>query len=157
MHGIPTLRNMEQNMGTHKNNEGYADPTAGAAVSQIMREYRKEQRRRFAAKNRKKIYVASKYAGNIVDNTEKAIWCCRYVIDRGFMPVASHLLYPQILNDNNPCERELGLMFGLSLLAICDEIWAFTTGGEISSGMKREIEEAKRLEIPIRKLEMGEN
>ena len=73
------------------------------------------------------------------------------------MPVASHLLYPQILNDSNPRERELGLMFGLALLAICDEIWVFTEGGEISSGMAKEIEEAKRLGIPVRKQEMGES
>ena len=140
-----------------KNSEGYADPTAGSAVSQVMKEYRKEQRRKFAAKNRRKIYVASKYAGDIQTNIENAIWCCRYVIDRGYMPIASHLLYPQILNDNLPRERELGLMFGLALLATCDEVWVFTSDGEISSGMAKEIEEAKRLGIPVRKLEMGES
>lgn len=140
----------------YKNTEGYADPTAGVAISRVMKEYKREQRRLFAAKNRKKIYVASKYAGDIAANIENAIWCCRYVIDRGCMPVASHLLYPQILDDNNPRERELGLMFGLALLATCDEIWVFMVGGEISSGMEREIEEAKRLGIPVRKLEMGE-
>ena len=144
-------------MGTHKNHEGYADPTAGAAVSQVMKEYRKEQRRKFATKNRRKIYVASKYAGDIQTNIENAVWCCRYVIDRGYMPVASHLLYPQILNDTISRERELGLMFGLALLAICDEVWVFTAGGEVSSGMAKEIEEAKRLGILVKKLEMGES
>lgn len=144
-------------MCKYKNREGYDDPTAGVAVSQVMKEYRKEQRRKFAAKNHRKIYVASKYAGDIQTNIENAIWCCRYVIDRGYMPVASHLLYPQILDDNLPRERELGLMFGLALLATCDEVWVFTADGEISSGMEREIEEAKRLGIPVRKLEMGES
>ena len=140
-----------------KNREGYADPTAGVAVSQVMKEYRKEQRRKFAAKNRRKIYVASKYAGDIQTNIENAVWACQYVIDKGYMPVASHLLYPQILNDSNPRERELGLMFGLALLANCDEVWVFTVDGEVSSGMEREIEEAKRLGIPVRKMEMGES
>ncbi len=144
-------------MCKYKNREGYDDPTAGAAVSQVMKEYRKEQRRRFAAKNRRKIYVASRYAGDIQANIENAIWACRYVIDKGYMPVASHLLYPQILNDSNPRERELGLMFGLALLATCDEVWVFTANGEVSSGMAKEIEEAKRLGIPVRKLEMGES
>lgn len=144
-------------MCKYKNREGYADPTAGAAVSQVMKEYRKEQRRKFSAKNRRKIYVASKYAGDVQTNIENAIWCCRYVIDRGYMPVASHLLYPQILDDNLPRERELGLMFGLALLATCDEVWAFTVDGVVSSGMAKEIEEAKRLGIPVRKLEMGES
>ena len=144
-------------MCKYKNREGYADPTAGAAVSQLMEEYRQERRRLFAAKNRKKIYVASKYAGDIQINIENAIWCCRYVIDRGYMPIASHLLYPQILDDSIPRERELGLMFGLALLAGCDEVWVFTVNGEVSSGMEKEIEEAKRLGIPVRQLEMGES
>ena len=144
-------------MCKYKNREGYADPTAGAAVSQVMKEYRQERRRLFAAKNRKKIYVASKYAGDIQINIENAIWCCRYVIDRGYMPIASHLLYPQILDDSIPRERELGLMFGLALLAGCDEVWVFTVNGEVSSGMEKEIEEAKRLGIPVRQLEMGES
>lgn len=144
-------------MCKYKNREGYADPTAGAAVSQVMKEYRQERRRLFAAKNRKKIYVASKYAGDIQINIENAIWCCRYVIDRGYMPIASHLLYPQILDDSIPRERELGLMFGLALLAACDEVWVFTVNGEVSSGVEKEIEEAKRLGIPVRQLEMGES
>lgn len=66
------------------------------------------------------------------------------------MPVASHLLYPQILNDNNPEERELGLLFGLSLLAVCDEVWVF---GTVSPGVAQEIEEAKRLKKQIRYFE----
>ena len=30
----------------YKNSEGYADPTAGAAIGQLMKEYRKECRTR---------------------------------------------------------------------------------------------------------------
>ena len=38
-----------------KNSEGYADPTAGSAMSQIMKEYRQQQKKRYADKNRRKI------------------------------------------------------------------------------------------------------
>ena len=62
------------------------------------------------------------------------------------MPIASHLLYPQMLNDSDPQERELGMDFGLALLACCDEVWVF---GKPSPGMEREITEAKRLNKPI--------
>ena len=141
----------------YKNSSGYFDPTAGAAIGHVMRSERRKHRKRTAYQKVKKIYVASKYAGDIAANVENAVWCCRYVIEQGFMPVASHLLYPQILNDNNPRERELGLKFGLALLATCDEVWVFTAGGEVSSGMAKEIEEANRLGIPVRKLEMGES
>lgn len=57
-------------------------------------------------------------------------------------------MYPQFLNDKDPKERELGLLFGLALLKCCYEVWCF--GTDISAGMKQEIEEAKRLNKPIR-------
>ena len=106
-----------------RNNEGYADPTAGLAMSQMMKEYRQNQKRNYANKNRRKIYVASKYAGDIDANVRNCTGYCRRVIDEGYMPIASHLLYPQILDDNNPDERKLGLAFGLSLLRLCDEVY----------------------------------
>lgn len=134
----------------YKNNEGYADPTAGSAMSQIMKEYRQKQKKLYAYKNRRKIYVASRYAGDVDANVSAAVTYCRRVIDEGYMPVASHLLYPQILNDNIPEERELGLLFGLSLLRLCDEVWVF---GEVSQGVAQEIEEAKRLKKQIRYFE----
>ncbi|MCM1439358.1 MAG: hypothetical protein NC131_09200 [Roseburia sp.] len=131
----------------YKNNEGYADPTAGEAISRIMKEYRQKQKQRYIDKNRRKIYVASRYAGDVDANIAAAIGYCRRVIAEGYMPIASHLLYPQILNDDNPEERELGLMFGLALIRISDEVWVF---GSVSSGVALEIEEAKRLKKHLR-------
>lgn len=126
----------------YRNSEGYADPTAGAAMSQIMKEYKQKQKQLYAEKNRRKVYVVSMYAGDVAANIRNAVEYCRMAIDAGYMPLASHLLYPQILDDGKPAERELGLMFGLALLRMCDEVWVF---GPISSGMAQEIEEAKRL------------
>ena len=131
----------------HKNSEGYADGTAGAAMSRMMKEYRKQQRKYYAYKNRRKIYVASKYAGDEEKNVKNAIGYCRRVIEQGHMPLASHLLYPQMLDDTNPEERKMGRMFGMALLGICDEVWVF---GEISSGMAEEIREAKTMKKTLR-------
>ena len=135
----------------YRNYEGYSDPTAGQAVGQIMREYKKEQRKKWnyqhEMKNRRKVYVASKYAGNIDENVAKAVIYCRYVINKNCMPVASHLMYPGILDDSIPTEREMGLMFGLALLEVCDEVWCF---GEISLGMEHEIREANKLGKRVR-------
>lgn len=131
----------------HRNSEGYPDPTAGTAMGQMMKEFRQRQKKRYADKNRMMVYVASRYAGDVEKNVVAAIRYCRQVIDAGFMPVASHLMYPRILNDNDPSERELGLMFGLALLRLCDEVWVF---GGVSQGMAQEISEAKRLDKPIR-------
>ena len=134
-------------MSLYRNSEGYADVTAGEALSHMMREYKARQRQRYREKNRRRVYVASPYAGDVAKNTEAAIRYCRYVIGQGYMPIASHLLYPQILNDSDPAERELGLLFGLALLRLCDEVWVF---GEKSPGVLQEIEEAKKLNKPIK-------
>jgi hypothetical protein len=134
-------------MNMYRNSEGYYDPTAGAALSHVMKEYRVKKRKLYAEKNRRKVYVASKYAGDTEANVNAAIGYCRMAVRKGYLPVASHLLYPQILDDSNPKERELGLMFGLALLAVCDEVWVF---GNVSPGMAREIEEAKRLKKKVR-------
>ena len=135
-----------------KNSEGYSDPTAGAAMSQIMKEYKQAQRdkwrRQREIKNRPKVYVVSKYAGDTQANVSKAVEYCRFVIAKKHIPVASHLIYPAMLNDMVTAERELGTMFGLALLALCDEVWMF--GKEHSQGMTEEIVEAKRLNKPVR-------
>ena len=136
----------------YRNSEGYADPTAGAAMRRMMKEYRQRQKQHYADKNRRKVYVASRYAGDVDTNVKNAIRYCRLVIDRGYMPIASHLLYPQILRDDDPVERELGMLFGLALLRDCDEVWVF---GEVSPGVARELEEAKRLQKRIRFMEEG--
>ena len=135
----------------YKNKEGYADPTAGAAMSKVMQEYREKQkisRRNEKIKALPKVYVVSRYAGNVIVNTAEAVRYCRYVIGQQCIPVASHLMYPQILDDNSKTEREIGLLFGQSLLALCDEVWVF--GTEYSDGMEAEIEEAHRLNKPLR-------
>lgn len=141
-----------------KNSEHYADPTAGEAISNVMKEYRKQQKekwnRQYALKHRKRVYVVSKYAGDIEGNVARARQYCRQVIDAGFMPIASHLHYPEILEDADPTEREMGLMFGLALLKLCDEVWCFVTDDGVSTGMQAEIEEAKRLKKKIKYMEV---
>ena len=139
---------------SYKNHEGYSDPTAGRALSRVMREYRTRQKenwnRRYEIRNRPKVYVASQYAGDVKRNVASAVRCCQYVIRQGCMPIASHLLYPQILRDDVPKERELGTVFGLALLAVCDEVWIFTDKSGLSPGMEAEEHEAKRLGKRIR-------
>lgn len=136
----------------YRNGEGYNDPTAGVAIGSVMKEYKQKRRKQWQheteIKERPKVYVVSRYAGDVPNNVEAAKKYCRMVIDANRIPLASHLLYPQFLNDDDPAERELGTMFGLALLAICDEVWCF--GTEYSAGMKGELHEAKRLKKPIR-------
>jgi hypothetical protein len=136
-----------------RNSEGYRDPTAATAIGHVMKEYRQEQKAKFRKKyemtHRKKVYVVSPYAGDTDANVKAAKRYCRYVIKKHCIPVASHLLYPGILKDDDPEERELGLMFGLALLAMTDEVWVFSEHG-ISEGMRQEIHEAKCLKKTVR-------
>lgn len=136
----------------YRNSEGYADPTAGAAIGKVMKEYRLERReiwrRQTELKERPKVYIVSRYAGDVENNVKAAIRYCRFAIDKQKMPIAAHLLYPQIVDDNDPTEREIGTMYGLALLALCDEVWCF--GKTLSAGMEQEIKEAKRLGKPIK-------
>ena len=136
---------------SYRNCEGYSDPTAGAVISAMMREYRQRQRKRFSDRNRRKVYVVSRYAGDVSANVAAAVRYCRYVIDAGYMPLASHLLYPQMLDDGRPEEREMGLAFGLALLALCDEVWIFDDGRGLSDGMAAEEREARRLGKAVRR------
>jgi hypothetical protein len=93
------------------------------------------------------IYVASPYAGDTEKNTEFAKRACRHVMNEGHAFFAPNLLYPQLLNDANPHERQTGLDMGIAMLSRCDELWCY--GDRISPGMRLEIEEAARLGIPV--------
>lgn len=101
-------------------------------------------------KENKIVYIASPFAGDIEANMEFAKDACRYAISQGAAPIAVHLLYPQILNDSIPEERETGIQMGLRVLKACDELWV--CGEHISHGMQKEIETANSFGIPIKSI-----
>ena len=118
-----------------RNSEGYPDPTACEALSLI------EQEERALRAFRPIVYICSPYAGDIERNVRAARNYCRFAVDKGFIPIAPHLLFPQFLNDADPRERELGLFFGNALMRKCSEVWVF--GGNITAGMQAEIKRAR--------------
>ena len=101
------------------------------------------------------IYVASPYAGDVQKNTEFAKRACRHVMEQGHAFFAPHLLYPSLLCESVPAERQLALDMGLTMLSVCDELWCY--GDRISQGMMAEITEAERLGIPIRRVMEQDN
>lgn len=56
--------------------------------------------------------------------------------EKGYLPIAPHLLFPQFLDDEKEEERQAGIQMGLDLLLYCDEVWVF---GGITEGMLTEI------------------
>lgn len=101
------------------------------------------------------IYVASPCAGDTEKNTEFAKRACRHVMNEGHAFFAPHLLYPTILDEHQPEQRQLGLDMGISMLSRCDELWCY--GDRVSPGMHLEIEEAGRLGIPVHRVMEQEN
>jgi len=98
----------------------------------------------------KLVYICSPYAGNTENNVRFARAACLYAAEHGCAPVAVHLLYPQILDDAIPAQRDIGIRMGLRVLASCDELWI--CGTRISHGMSCEIAEAEWLGISVRRL-----
>lgn len=91
------------------------------------------------------VFISSPFGNDPEGNTKRARQYCRFAVEKGVTPYAPHLLFPQFMEDR--MERERALQMGLEMLRRCDEVWCF---GGISSGMRTEIAEAKKLGIPIR-------
>lgn len=113
------------------NNEGYPDPTAAVTLGNVARD-------EWANGSKPCVFVCSPYNGDVKRNTQNTMRYMKYEIRKGAIPFAPHLLYPLILNDNEPSQRKLGLSFGLVWLGMCDELWVF--GGYVSSEMQSEID-----------------
>ncbi len=119
-----------------RNKEHYPDPTAAQAIANSDRAWKPC------------VFICSPFAGDVDLNVERARRYMRFALEQGAIPFAPHLLYPQVLDDANRNERELGLTFGLIWLGKCDELWVF--GDTVSAGMKLEIAKAERRSMPIR-------
>ena len=102
----------------------------------------------------KRVYICSRYAGDVARNTATAERICRQsAVARGCAPFAPHLLYTRFLDDEKASEREAGIACGLAFMEVCDEVWVFTGEG-ISDGMRLEVDYARYLGKPIIELDM---
>ena len=125
-------------MGVSKyNREGYYDPVPHDAIASINKE---------AHPWRPLVYICSPYAGDIQDNTEKARRYCRFAVDAGAIPFASHLLLPQFMSEET--ERDTAMLFNKVFLGKCEQMWVF--GDTVTAGMAEEIKQAKRYLKKIR-------
>ncbi len=119
------------------NKEGYLDPTAYEALTNIEKE-----------KRQKIVFICSPFAGDVGGNTMRARRYGRFAVSQKAIPIIPHLMYPQFLEEADPDERKLGLEMGLVLLTKCHELWVF--GNHLSSGMAVEVKRAKERGIRIR-------
>lgn len=101
----------------------------------------------------KRVFICSRYAGDIPRNTATTERLCRKAVEHGCAPFAPHLLYTRFLDDGKNSEREAGIACGLTFMEICDEVWVFTGEG-LSDGMRREVDHAQRLGKPVVEMEV---
>ena len=84
------------------------------------------------------VYVCSPYRGDTERNVAYAKELTREVLEYGYTPITPHLYLTQVLDDEIPKERELGLLAGQELLKHCEYILIGWRYG-ISDGMQQEI------------------
>lgn len=125
-----------------RNSEGYYDPTAFAALSNIERDAKAVKAYRPI------VYICSPLSGDMERNQAAARRFCRFAVDAGYIPIAPRIYFPQFMSEHHPKERNLALFMDVVLLTKCAELWVF--GNTISKGMRMEIEKAKRKGKPIR-------
>ncbi len=98
------------------------------------------------------IYIAHPISGDIKGNLEKVRQIVRELnLKRtDIVPFAPYWLDCHALDDNNSKERARGISNDKAFFdkGVIDEVWLF--GNKISSGMKTEIDLAKKLNIPVK-------
>lgn len=127
------------------NTEGYFSPTEHEALTRIEKE---EKAVRKAAAFRPIVYICSPYAGDTEKNVENAKRYSRFAVDRHYLPVTPHIYFTQFMDDSIPEERNIAIFMNWVLMSKCAELWVF--GSTVSSGMKAEIDRAKRKHMKIR-------
>lgn len=90
----------------------------------------------------RRVIIESPLAGDFEKNLAYARAAMRDCLDRGEAPYASHLLYPQVYDDNLPAHRERGITAGLAWGEAADATVVYTDLG-ISPGMQKGIEHAE--------------
>ncbi|HSK68254.1 MAG TPA: DUF4406 domain-containing protein [Candidatus Limnocylindria bacterium] len=102
-----------------------------------------------AGGNMPRVFISSPYSGDVGRNQELARRFLRLAIEQGFAPIAPHLLYPQVLDNDDPANYDLGMALGLRWLETCDEMWV--CGDTVSKGMGMEMAYAQENGIRTRR------
>lgn len=102
----------------------------------------------------RRVIIESPYAGDVERNTAYARRAMLDCLRRGEAPLASHLLYTQVLNDATYEDREQGIAAGWAWQDVADATVVYIDLG-ISDGMRRAIELAHEHGRPVEYREIG--
>ncbi len=100
----------------------------------------------------RRVIMESPYASDdplvVQHNVEYARLCALDCLERGEAPIASHLLFPQFLDDKIPEHRALGIGAGLAWVPTADAMVCYVDRG-ISNGMDAAMRFARRAGLPV--------
>ena len=104
------------------------------------------------------VIVESPFAGDIETNVAYAKRAVRDCLARGEAPICSHLLFTQkdILKDEVPAERRLGIDAGLAWYAVADAAVVYADYG-LSKGMQGGLAYAHDRGVPVEFRTIGKN
>jgi len=95
----------------------------------------------------KLVFISSPYGGDHM-NVEVAREYMRYAAAMGQTPIAPHVMLHDVMDDNDPEQRARAMAACIDLLDLCGAMWV--CGSQITPGMKREIDHAKKMLYSIR-------
>lgn len=103
-------------------------------------------------RQKKIVVIESPYASRDVDTKQNNVcYAHRAVLDslrRGEAPVASHVIYTTVLDDENIPDRDLGIVAGLEFHFVANVV-AFYTDRGWSAGMRKARGHAEQLGVAI--------
>ena len=90
------------------------------------------------------VYISHAYSSDPAGNRVRVARIARELALQGHVPLAPHLLFPSFIDEAG--ERDLAVKLCIELVGRADEVHTY---GEVSEGMRLEVEEAERLGIPV--------
>ena len=104
----------------------------------------------------RRVILETPFAGNRVDEYGEPITtyvdyarrCMMDCLERGEAPMASHLLYTQVLDDRDHEQRRLGLDAGHAWREVAEAVVVYSDY-LVSGGMREGIQRAESLGIPV--------
>lgn len=106
------------------------------------------ERERLLNLREKRVALLSPLAGDFEANIAYARKAMRHSLSLGEAPFASHLLYPQCLDDRDPKSRELGIECEHAWITGARAVVVYVDRG-ITPSMQRAIDVADSLALPI--------
>ncbi len=100
-----------------------------------------------------KVILESPYAGDVKRNVEYAQQCMLDCLMRNESPIVSHLLYTQVLDDNIPEDRKLGIAAGLAWIDVVDKhVFYIDYGYSVGMLAAKELAEKSGIRIEERRI-----